>query len=808
MKNVFHQGILLLSFFTVAISARADSVQVDFGAPAALPSRWNNGQGLAKVGAKATLKNSSDGVTPFVLETMTSFNTVNNFGTSTAASSLGLPSVTTSDSFFGNTVPFGDGNIYDSATLELRGLDPNQAYTFQFFASRMAGDGVNRETRYTLNGATSSAVTLNATDNTAGVATSAPIRPNANGVIRVVLGKGAANNSPFGFYYLGSMKFSYASAPAPAPVTSPAPTATATPPAVPPVTTPPATSAARIEAEAFSAMSGILSEQTADVDGAQNIGWIDNGDWAEYSVNLATAGTYTLNYRVASPYSTGIIETSSSTGPGFASTQVPATGGWQTWQTVSTTISLNSGPQTIKLSFPVGGINLNWFEIRSGNSVPVPNVTTLSATGTTHLEAEAYTKMSGIQTESTQDVGGTLDVGWIDLGDFLEYAITVPSAGNYSVSFRVASPVGGSSIQAYSNGSLLGTASVPNTGSWQNWQTISVNLPLSAGAQTFRLQFPSGGLNLNWFEFLRSGATPAPVPSPVTVPSPVPVPSPITPPPAPTGRGVTTLRPLGSTAAGYGYVEYLPAGYSASGNWPILIMLHGVGEEGNGTSQLSSVRNNGPNNEIDNRGRDFPMVILTPQFPSWVTPNGDTTGLDAFVTYALANYKVNSKRLYMTGLSMGGGGTWDYAAAHGDRLAAIVPICGATSTQSTDAHGQLLVNQGVAVWSAHALDDGTVSVKNTTLWMDAIGRAYGGAGGEITFQNYAWAWTGSSTMHFDLAQKQWLFVNNYQGYRDNAGNPYNPKQIMTLYSSGGHGIWDRMYSDPNVYEWLLSQSRP
>jgi predicted peptidase len=273
------------------------------------------------------------------------------------------------------------------------------------------------------------------------------------------------------------------------------------------------------------------------------------------------------------------------------------------------------------------------------------------------------------------------------------------------------------------------------------------------------------------------------------------------------GRGVTTQRPLGTTAAGYGYIEYLPGGYAQVASWPLLIVNHGVSELGNGTTQLDSVRVNGPNVQIDQRGQDFPMVILTPQYPPpWPTPNGDSTALDAFVTYALGAYKVDPRRVYMTGLSMGGGATWDYAAAHADRLAAIVPISAATSfPPSLTAASSMVAQQHLSIWAAHALDDPMVSQANTRAWFDVLGHALGTTQG--VFDHYNFNWSGANTAHYDTAGQQWLWLGA-QSAADDAGTPFSPAVVWTLYATGGHAVWDRMYSDPAMYAWLLRQARP
>jgi hypothetical protein len=117
------------------------------------------------------------------------------------------------------------------------------------------------------------------------------------------------------------------------------------------------------------------------------------------------------------------------------------------------------------------------------------------------IEAEAYTAMYGIQTQATTDAGGGLNIGWVDVNDWLDYAITVPAAGAYNVSFRVASQLATGAFQLKKGATVLASLAVPNTGGWQNWQTISAKVTLAQGAQTLRIQATGAGLNINWINF-------------------------------------------------------------------------------------------------------------------------------------------------------------------------------------------------------------------------------------------------------------------------------------------------------------------
>jgi beta-glucanase (GH16 family) len=119
------------------------------------------------------------------------------------------------------------------------------------------------------------------------------------------------------------------------------------------------------------------------------------------------------------------------------------------------------------------------------------------------IEAENYSAMSGIQTENTADSGGGQNVGWIESGDWMDYTVNVPEAGVYTVEYRVASPGATGQIQLQSGSSVLATTAVPNTGGWQNWQTVSATVQLGAGQQTLRVYASGTGFNVNWINFSR-----------------------------------------------------------------------------------------------------------------------------------------------------------------------------------------------------------------------------------------------------------------------------------------------------------------
>ncbi|MEO7976742.1 glycosyl hydrolase family 18 protein [Flavobacterium sp.] len=130
-------------------------------------------------------------------------------------------------------------------------------------------------------------------------------------------------------------------------------------------------------------------------------------------------------------------------------------------------------------------------------------------TGGTLIQAENFSSMSGIQTESTTDTGGGLNVGYADTGDWMAYFnINFPTSGNYIIEYRVASAVSGAKLSSDLNAGTiqLGAVNVPNTGGWQNWQTVSQTVNVNAGTYNFGIYIQNSGVNLNWFRITKSAS--------------------------------------------------------------------------------------------------------------------------------------------------------------------------------------------------------------------------------------------------------------------------------------------------------------
>lgn len=126
-------------------------------------------------------------------------------------------------------------------------------------------------------------------------------------------------------------------------------------------------------------------------------------------------------------------------------------------------------------------------------NTPPPGVT-LPAT----IEAESYTAQNGgLQTEACSE--GGLNVGWTDQGDWLEYVVNVPTAGTWTLEYRLAGYSG--SLDLLVDGASQGTTAAPATGGWQSWWTVPRSVNLSAGSHTIRLLVAAGGFNINWLKF-------------------------------------------------------------------------------------------------------------------------------------------------------------------------------------------------------------------------------------------------------------------------------------------------------------------
>jgi predicted peptidase len=206
------------------------------------------------------------------------------------------------------------------------------------------------------------------------------------------------------------------------------------------------------------------------------------------------------------------------------------------------------------------------------------------------------------------------------------------------------------------------------------------------------------------------------------------------------------------------YLLFTPREYKPDGRpWPLLVFLHGLGECGE--NELERVKVHGPPKLVQSRA-DFPFVLVSPQCPP---PRGGMKDVPTawkaeqliqLVDHVTKNMNVDPTRVYVTGLSMGGYGTWRLVAAYPERFAAAVPICGGGEEQ---AWAQSL--RRVPIWAFHGAGDAVVPLAESEKMVDAVRRA----GGKVQF---------------------------------------------TVYPDVEHDSWTQTYDNEEIYEWLLSQRRP
>jgi hypothetical protein len=201
-----------------------------------------------------------------------------------------------------------------------------------------------------------------------------------------------------------------------------------------------------LEAENYTAMSGVQLEATGDTGGGQNVGWIDTGDYLDYAVNVQTAGTYTLGFRVASVPGGGQVQLRSATGTVYATASIAATGGWQTWTTVNATATLPARAQTLRVYVAAGGWNLNWISFAAPTNA-APTVSLTSPAGSTVFTSPASITLNATAADTDGTVSkvefynGTTKLGE-DLSSPYAFSWTSVPAETYSLTARATDNTG------------------------------------------------------------------------------------------------------------------------------------------------------------------------------------------------------------------------------------------------------------------------------------------------------------------------------------------------------------------------------
>jgi predicted peptidase len=200
------------------------------------------------------------------------------------------------------------------------------------------------------------------------------------------------------------------------------------------------------------------------------------------------------------------------------------------------------------------------------------------------------------------------------------------------------------------------------------------------------------------------------------------------------------------------YVLFVPHDYTDDKPYPVILFLHGAGERTGGKKQPVEV---GIGPAIKKREKDFPALVIIPQARAggnWQANSPDAKRALDILVEVEKEYKIDDKRVYLTGLSLGGMGTWGLAIAHPDKWAAIVPVCGRGDTSNAEKIKDL------PCWCFHGDKDSAVNVKHSREMIEALKKAGG-----------------------------------------------DPK--YTEYPGVGHNSWDKAYGTDELYDWLLKQHK-
>lgn len=195
---------------------------------------------------------------------------------------------------------------------------------------------------------------------------------------------------------------------------------------------------------------------------------------------------------------------------------------------------------------------------------------------------------------------------------------------------------------------------------------------------------------------------------------------------------------------------YIPNDYSQSQNnkYPLLIFLHGSSESGD---DLEKVKKNGPPKLIS-QGKTFPFIVISPQLPMRYASKWPPELIDEVYNLAKENFRIDEDRFYLTGVSVGGAGTWTYALTYPDKVAAIAPICGwGNPSQACEI-------KDVPTWAFHGAKDKVIDIEASRKMINSLKKC----GADPQF---------------------------------------------TIYPNAGHDSWTVTYNNPALYKWFLSHSK-
>ena len=205
------------------------------------------------------------------------------------------------------------------------------------------------------------------------------------------------------------------------------------------------------------------------------------------------------------------------------------------------------------------------------------------------------------------------------------------------------------------------------------------------------------------------------------------------------------------------FLSYVPKDYTGKDGkrWPLMLFLHGAGERG---ADVQRVAIHGPPSLVK-QGKEFPFIVIAPQCAEG--ERWQEEALLQLLDHVVHDYAVDTNRVYLTGLSMGGFGTWKLGISHPERFAAIVPICGGGETIDVllAARERAASLKRLPIWAFHGAKDPVVPLEESERMINALKKL---------------------------------------GCQE---------AKLTVYPEAQHNSWTETYNNPEVYEWLLKHSR-
>lgn len=237
-----------------------------------------------------------------------------------------------------------------------------------------------------------------------------------------------------------------------------------------------------------------------------NVGWIANGEWLEYTVNVATAGNYTINAQVASTNSNGAFHIEFNGNDVTGRQSVNSTGNWGNFvnKTISN-VTLTAGQQVMRVFMDRGSFNLGSISFTASNSNSNNGNSGGGNSGdgsnSVVIEAEDFTTTGGNFNDNFVPFGvgrTNSTINYVNNGDWAEYSISIPQDGNYEITYAISSPNTGSTIGFGMGTSIWNTTTVPNNGNWDDYQNLTASATANFTAGNHVVRLTAGAQNWTW----------------------------------------------------------------------------------------------------------------------------------------------------------------------------------------------------------------------------------------------------------------------------------------------------------------------